>query len=78
MAAPIHEPVADASRRFSRAWIQWIDIVDRAVGSVREAGPTANRPTSRLWIGRQYFDTTLGYPVWYDGTQWVDASGTTA
>lgn len=78
MAAPIHEQVADATRRFSRAWVQWIDRVDRTVSAARESGPTANRPTSRLWIGRQYFDTTLGQPVWYDGSGWVDATGTAA
>ena len=78
MAAPIHEQVADQTRKFSRAWIQWIDLVDRTVNSMREAGTTTQRPTSRLWVGRQYFDTDLGHPVWYDGTQWVDASGTTA
>lgn len=76
MPAPTHEPVADATRRFSRPWIQWIDIVDRTVNSLRESGPTANRPTMRLWIGRRYFDMTLGKPVWYDGSQWVDATGT--
>lgn len=78
MAAPMHEPVADQTRRFSRPWLQWVDLIDRTVRAVREAGPTANRPTARLWVGRQYFDTDLGYPVWYDGSQWVDASGTTA
>lgn len=78
MAAPIHEPVADRAGRFARAWVQWVDLVDRTVNSLRESGPTANRPTMRLWIGRRYFDMTLGKPVWYDGAQWVDATGTAA
>jgi hypothetical protein len=39
-------------------------------------GTTANRPTQNLQIGQFYFDTTLGYPIWYDGTDWVDATGT--
>lgn len=38
-------------------------------------GTTGNRPTIRC-VGMQYFDTTLGYPIWWDGTQWVDAAGT--
>lgn len=78
MAAPIHEQVADKANRFNRAWVQWIDLVDRTVSSLRESGTTAKRPTARLWIGRQYFDTTLGKPIWYDGSGWVDATGTTA
>ena len=40
-------------------------------------GATTARPTSPV-KGQSYFDSTLGYPVWYDGTQWVDATGTPA
>lgn len=41
-------------------------------------GPTLARPTGfpGLLVGQQYFDTDLGYPIWWDGAQWVDASGT--
>ena len=39
-------------------------------------GTTVNRPTKKLQIGQFYFDTTLGYPIWYNGTKWVNASGT--
>ena len=41
-------------------------------------GDTASRPVAGLYTGLMYFDTDLGYPVWYDGTGWVDATGTTA
>jgi hypothetical protein len=44
--------------------------------STPQNGTTANRPTQNLQLGQFYFDTTLGYPVWYDGTDWVDSSGT--
>jgi hypothetical protein len=46
-----------------------------------ESGATASRP-ERLPVGYQYFDTTLGKPIWYLGwaqgsvTDWVDATGT--
>ena len=46
--------------------------------STPQNGETADRPTQNLQIGQFYFDTTLGYPVWYDGTDWVDATGTVA
>ena len=43
-------------------------------------GTTANRPVETvqlpLPIGQPYFDTTLGIPIWYDGTDWVNATGT--
>jgi hypothetical protein len=44
--------------------------------STPQNGATADRPTQNLQIGQFYFDTTLGYPIWYDGTDWVDATGT--
>jgi hypothetical protein len=40
------------------------------------SGATADRPILGLQIGQFYFDTTLGYPVWYNGADWVDATGT--
>jgi hypothetical protein len=47
------------------------------------SGDTANRPLDLaqvpLPIGQFYFDTdlgTTGLPIWWDGTQWINASGT--
>ena len=37
-------------------------------------GPTAKRPLDPFLYGC-YFDTTLGIPIWWDGTKWVDAGG---
>lgn len=39
-------------------------------------GATAARPSSPI-TGQLFFDTTLGIPIWYDGSNWVNASGTT-
>ena len=39
-------------------------------------GKTTQRPTANQQIGQFYFDTTLGYPIWWNGTKWVNASGT--
>ena len=41
-----------------------------------KGGATADRPSSPVLYER-FFDTTLGYPIWWDGTNWVDSSGTT-
>lgn len=38
------------------------------------SGTTAARPTTVI-VGFKYFDTTLGIPVWWNGTNWVDATG---
>jgi hypothetical protein len=45
--------------------------------NVPSSGPTANRPATFLVIGQTYYDTTLGIPIWYNGTVWKNASGTT-
>lgn len=39
-------------------------------------GTTAARPTT-VPLGLMYFDTTLGIPIWWNGTVWVNASGVT-
>lgn len=49
--------------------------------ALRVAGATADRPTSQLDStsqGFEYFDTTLGFPVWWSGTGWVKYDGTAA
>lgn len=38
------------------------------------SGTTAERPTT-AFIGFSFFDTSLGFPVSWDGSDWVDATG---
>jgi hypothetical protein len=40
-------------------------------------GTTAQRPGFDLNIGQQFFDQTLGIPIWWNGQNWVNASGAT-
>ncbi len=47
-----------------------------AILQTSKNGTTTNRPTASLSKGQLYFDTTLGKPIWYNGKEWVDASGT--
>lgn len=37
-------------------------------------GPTSSRPSDPT-ITQAYFDTTLDEPIWWDGSQWIDAMG---
>jgi len=39
-------------------------------------GLTASRPTVNLYPGQQFFDATLGIPIWWSGGGWVKADGT--
>lgn len=63
--------------RFSLPWVNFFANVYRVCLSVTQSGTTAQRPTKNLFVGRQYFDTTLGHVIHYDGTNWVDATGST-
>lgn len=61
----------------SPAWSRFFQSVFYACFALYESGTTANRPTKGLWIGRPYFDTTLGYQIHYNGSVWVDSAGST-
>ena len=38
------------------------------------SGATENRPTEHLVVGQMYFDTTVGAPVFWNGTQWIQGN----
>lgn len=41
---------------------------------VIETATTATRPTNN-WLGRTLFDASLAKPIWWTGSNWVDATG---
>lgn len=43
---------------------------------LKASGTTAER-TAAPGLGQPYFDTDLGYMIWYDGANWVNATGAT-
>lgn len=50
-------------------------MADTIRHDVWQSGDSASRPTDPI-VGQRYFDKTLGKPIWYNGTNWVDATGT--
>jgi hypothetical protein len=58
-----------------RLYFNQIDNFTQNV-TIPPSGTTANRPTERLQVGEYYFDTTIGRPIWYNGTNWINAAGT--
>lgn len=52
-------------------------VLVRPFRTLGATGTTAQRPTVRP-IGFAYFDTTVGRPVWWNGTSWRFADGTAA
>ena len=79
LSAPIKTPVIDESGRTSHEWLVFFGKLSKIVGVV--SGPTSGRPTTGLYPGMMYFDTSLsthGKPIWInkDGSGWIDATGT--
>lgn len=44
-------------------------------GTIGSVGITSTRPSSNLYVGQQFFDTTIDVPLYFNGTNWIDASG---
>lgn len=42
-----------------------------------ESNSPGFRPTARLAVGQPFFDTSLGKTIWWNGSAWKDANGTT-
>ena len=65
--------------RFTTGWQGFISSVGSVLLAITSSGTTAQRPTKGLFVGRAYFDTTLGKPIWLKSVGpvvWVDATGT--
>jgi len=43
---------------------------------VPPSGTTTQRPTLKLQVGQYFFDTTLGIPIYWNGNQWINSTGT--
>lgn len=44
---------------------------------VKQSGTTENRPITEKYIGQMYFDTTIGKPIFWNGSNWIDSQGNT-
>lgn len=80
LIAPKDDPT-ERGGPIRRTWRVFFTTSAQLLTAMTQSGTTANRPTTLLWTGRMYFDTTLGQPVWYDpssATDWSDATGADA
>ena len=77
---PSNTPVVDpGTGAASTPWQAWFSRIHSIVVTGQQSGTTANRPTIQLWVGRQYYDTTLNKPVYVSAVKpvvWRDAAGT--
>lgn len=80
MSFDIPDPqLVDGAGKATAPWQSWLSRVHSIVITGQQSGPTADRPTSQVWIGRQFFDTTLNKPVFVAAVKpivWRDAAGT--
>ena len=69
----------DKENGVNTEWAEWTKRVYTVVNSVAQSGTTANRP-EKIFVGQQYFDTTLNLPIWVNaaGTGWIKSDGTAA
>lgn len=64
------------------AWSGWFSILQKIAQATSSSGTTAQRPTTNLYIGQPWYDTTLGLPVWVHSLGppivWHNAAGAAA
>lgn len=76
---PSTAPLTDKDGNATQSFATWVSRMTFIGQAAQQSGTTANRPTSILWIGRQYYDTDLGLPVFVDSVGppvvWHDAAG---
>lgn len=75
---PIASALIDELGKALPAFANWLTQVYRICFDVQNSGTTAQRPVANLYVGKPYFDTTLGQPIWVRSsppTVWINAAG---
>lgn len=72
-----------ANSVWTNPWANWFSKAQIILFATSQSGLTADRPTKNLYVGRVYFDESLGangMPIWVrkDLAGWVKADGTAA
>lgn len=59
--------------------VEQVKIIESRIlkDNIIKSGTTTQRPTTNRYVGQQYFDTTLSKVLFWSGTAWKDAAGTT-
>ncbi len=60
------------------ATIRDVEYALNANISTNWVGTSAKRPPLKGASNTAYFDTTIGVPIWFNGTIWIDAAGNAA
>ena len=68
-----------SEKEINDRYVQGDGIIFIKDGEYRTRGSSNERPIipiDKHLIGKLYFDTTLNKPIWWNGTTWVDSTGT--
>lgn len=71
-------PMVNPDGSATPGWSPFFSAIFQLLTAMTQSGTTAQRPTTFLWVGRPYFDTTLNIPIWLQSTSptvWCDATG---
>lgn len=71
--APFQSTIQGAVGLVANVWQQWLDRVQYVLNAITSSGPTANRPTTNLYIGQPYFDIERGQWFVWNGSDWQAA-----
>lgn len=71
------EPLATAYSVLSGHLTKLYQKLSKPPIAFAQQGLTEGRPED-VPVGYQYFDTTLGKPIWHNGSGWVDSTGASA
>ena len=66
------------SSPLTQPWAAWFQRAWNLLDSIDSSGTTAQRPIVGLYVGRQFYDKTLGYPVYLHSvnpTVWHNGAG---
>ncbi len=60
---PVDRQVNGTNTEVNQGWRNFFQAVFNILTALTMSGTTADRPTKFLWVGRPYFDTTLGMAI---------------
>lgn len=75
---PPDGPAVNPDGTVTPGWRPFFSAIFQILAAMTQSGTTAQRPTTFLWVSRNYYDSTLGLPIYYKGPGWVKADGTAA
>ena len=60
---PTRNIISNTKGILEAVYQSWFNSIQVWLGPQGQSGPTTARPSSNVYIGLSYFDTTLGLPV---------------